>query len=275
MNRQHRPRKRFGQNFLIDSQVIEKIIQCLHPVATEHLIEIGPGQGVLTERLLASGAPLHAIEIDRDLAAWLQQRFGHHPNFSLIEQDVLKLDFNDLLSAESPARIIGNLPYNISSPLLFHLMAYLAGITDMLFMLQLEVVDRMSAKPDSRDYGRLSIMTQYFCQVEKLFEVPSQAFSPAPRVTSAVVKLVPHPPASLPLQHPLTLENLLRQAFAQRRKTLRNNLQGLLLESDLRSLQIDPGLRPENLSLDDYVRICLWLEQRKGNPDSHHDTADA
>lgn len=261
MNRQHRPRKRFGQNFLIDTHVLEKIIQSLHPAVSEHLIEIGPGQGALTERLLDSGASLHAIEIDRDLAAVLRQRFGQYPNFSLIEQDVLKLDFNELLSADSPARIIGNLPYNISSPLLFHLMNYLAGITDMLFMLQLEVVDRMSAKPDSRDYGRLSIMTQYFCQVEKLFEVPPQAFSPAPRVTSAVVKLVPHPQASLPLKHPLTLENLLRQAFSQRRKTLRNNLQGLVPDSDLRSLQIDPGLRPENLSLDDYVRICLWLEQ--------------
>lgn len=264
MDNRHRPRKRFGQNFLIDPHVVEKIIRSMNPQPGDNLVEIGPGQGVLTEKLLASGAELHAVEIDRDLAALLRQRFAHLGHFTLIEQDVLKVDFDELCSADRPARIIGNLPYNISTPLIFHLLDYLPGILDMLFMLQLEVVDRMSAGPGSKDYGRLSIMTQYFCQVEKLFEVPPQAFAPAPKVTSAIVRLSPRPLASLPLKQSSRLENLVRQAFAQRRKTLRNNLQGILQDADFIALAIDPELRPENLSPDDYVRICLWLEGQQG-----------
>jgi 16S rRNA (adenine1518-N6/adenine1519-N6)-dimethyltransferase len=271
MDNRHRPRKRFGQNFLIDPHVVEKIIRSMHPQPGDNLVEIGPGQGVLTEKLLASGAELHAVEIDRDLAALLRQRFAHLGHFTLIEQDVLKVDFDELCSADKPARIIGNLPYNISTPLIFHLLDYLPGILDMLFMLQLEVVDRMSAGPGSKDYGRLSIMTQYFCQVEKLFEVPPQAFAPAPKVTSAIVRLSPRPLASLPLKQSSRLENLVRQAFAQRRKTLRNNLQGILQDTDFSALAIDPGLRPENLSPDDYVRICLWLEAQQGESGSDHD----
>ena len=175
------------------------------------------------------------------------------------EEDVLKVDFSSLLSAEQPARIIGNLPYNISTPLIFHLLKYLAGVKDMLFMLQLEVVERMAAVPGSKSYGRLSIMVQYYCQVEKLFNVPSSAFSPAPKVESAIVKLTPLKQTANELESPEQLTNLLRQAFAQRRKTLRNNLSSLISAEELENLGINPGLRPENLSLDDYVKICKHL----------------
>ena len=176
------------------------------------------------------------------------------------ENDVLKVDFNSLLSDSQPARIIGNLPYNISTPLIFHLLKYLPGIKDMLFMLQLEVVERMAALPNSKSYGRLSIMVQYFCRVEKLFNVPPSAFSPAPKVESAIVKLTPHNHTSDELASPDELTNLLRQAFAHRRKTLRNNLNSLISTDELESLDINPGLRPENISLHDYVRICKYLQ---------------
>ncbi len=258
----HRARKRFGQNFLHDQSIIEQIIHALGPKAKQSIIEIGPGKGALTAALLNSGANLTAIEIDRDLAALLEQTFGGQANFRLLEQDVLQLDFNSLLSPENPGRIIGNLPYNISTPLIFHLLAYLPGIIDMLFMLQLEVVERMRATPGSKAYGRLSIMCQYYCEVEKLFEVPPLAFSPAPKVTSAIVRLRPRNQPQTMLEDPKQLESLVRQAFAQRRKTLRNNLQGLVSAEQLQALDIDPGLRPENLSLQDYVRICRWLAQK-------------
>ncbi len=262
MKNQHRARKRFGQNFLHDQSIIEQIIQALGPKDKQQIIEIGPGKGALTSQLLHSGAHLTAIEIDRDLAALLRQDFHEKANFRLLEQDVLQLDFNSLLGPENPARIIGNLPYNISTPLIFHLLDYLPGIVDMLFMLQLEVVERMRATPGSKAYGRLSIMCQYYCEIEKLFEVPAQAFSPAPKVTSAIVRLKPRRQPTAMLEDPKLLEALLRQAFAQRRKTLRNNLQGLLSAEQLQTLGIDPGLRPENLSLQDYVSICRWLAQK-------------
>lgn len=255
----HRARKRFGQNFLTDSSIIEKIVKAVAPNSVDKIIEIGPGQGALTELIINNDVELHAIEIDRDLSAYLRDKYAKHPHFHLLEKDVLKVDFNSLLSTSQPARIIGNLPYNISTPLIFHLLKYLPGIKDMLFMLQLEVVERMAAKPGSKSYGRLSIMVQYYCQVEKLFNVPSTAFSPAPKVESAIVKLTPHKHTPDALVSPEELTNLLRQAFAQRRKTLRNNLSSLISAEDLKSININPGLRPENLSLDDYVRICKHL----------------
>lgn len=256
----HRARKRFGQNFLTDSSILEKIMKAVAPNTVDKIIEIGPGQGALTELIINKDTELHAIEIDRDLAAYLRDKYANHSHFHLHENDVLKVDFNTLLSASQPARIVGNLPYNISTPLIFHLLKYLPGIKDMLFMLQLEVVERMAAKPGSKSYGRLSIMVQYYCQVEKLFNVPPSAFSPAPKVDSAIVKLTPHKKPPDALVSPEELTNLLRQAFAQRRKTLRNNLNNLISAEDLKSLDIDPGLRPENLSLDDYVRICKHLK---------------
>jgi 16S rRNA (adenine1518-N6/adenine1519-N6)-dimethyltransferase len=258
-NFSHRARKRFGQNFLTDTSIIEKIVKAISAKQSDKIIEIGPGQGALTELLLTSDAELHAIEIDRDLAAFLREKYANISHFHLHEEDVLKVDFSSLLSAEQPARIIGNLPYNISTPLIFHLLKYLAGVKDMLFMLQLEVVERMAAVPGSKSYGRLSIMVQYYCQVEKLFNVPSSAFSPAPKVESAIVKLTPLKQTANELESPEQLTNLLRQAFAQRRKTLRNNLSSLISAEELENLGINPGLRPENLSLDDYVKICKHL----------------
>ena len=218
----------------------------------------------MTGELLASAASVNAIEIDRDLVSMLQQKFAVMDSFTIHESDVLKTDFNTLLSAQNPVRIIGNLPYNISTPLLFHLLAYLHGIKDMLFMLQLEVVDRLVASPGTKNYGRLSIMLQYFCQIEKLFTVPPGAFSPPPKVHSAIVRLIPKTSDQLVLQNPVTLEKLVRQAFSHRRKTLRNNLKGLLSDEELSALNIDPGLRPENLSLEDYVRISTHLEDKDG-----------
>ena len=256
----HRARKRFGQNFLTDPQILEKIIKAIAPNSVDKIIEIGPGQGALTELILGSDTVLHAIEIDRDLASYLREKYVNKKNFHLHENDVLKVDFNSLLSDSQPARIIGNLPYNISTPLIFHLLKYLPGIKDMLFMLQLEVVERMAALPNSKSYGRLSIMVQYFCRVEKLFNVPPSAFSPAPKVESAIVKLTPHNHTSDELASPDELTNLLRQAFAHRRKTLRNNLNSLISTDELESLDINPGLRPENISLHDYVRICKYLQ---------------
>ncbi len=255
----HRARKRFGQNFLTDTSILEKIVKAISPKSSDNIIEIGPGQGALTELLLVSGADLHAIEIDRDLAAFLHDKYSKISHFHLHENDVLKVDFNSLLSADQPARIIGNLPYNISTPLIFHLLKYLPGINDMLFMLQLEVVERMAALPGSKNYGRLSIMVQYYCQVEKLFNVPASAFSPPPKVESAIVKLTPLKQSTHQLDSPEHLTNLLRQAFGQRRKTIRNNLSGLISAEELEVLGINPSLRPENLSLDDYVKICKYL----------------
>lgn len=255
----HQARKRFGQNFLTDSSILEKIVKAVAPNSVDKIIEIGPGQGALTDLIINNDVEFHAIEIDRDLAAYLREKYTNHSHFHLLENDVLKVDFNTLLSADQPARIIGNLPYNISTPLIFHLLKYLNGIKDMIFMLQLEVVERMAAKPGSKSYGRLSIIVQYYCQVEKLFNVPATSFSPAPKVESAIVKLTPHKHMPNALVSPEQLTNLLRQAFAQRRKTIRNNLSSLISAEDLKSIDINPGLRPENLSLDDYVRICKHL----------------
>ncbi len=255
----HRARKRFGQNFLTDTTVLEKIVQAIAPSATDKLIEIGPGQGALTGRLINQVGEFHAIEIDRDLAVMLTQQFEQKNNFHLHVDDVLKVDFDTLLSAENPARIVGNLPYNISTPLIFHLLHYLPGIRDLLFMLQIEVVERMAAGPGSKNYGRLSIMVQYFCRVEKLFNVSPSAFTPAPKVESAIVKLTPHQDYYDAEISTDALSSLLRDAFAHRRKTLRNNLKNLISADELTAMNINPALRPENLSLEDFVKICKYL----------------
>ncbi len=255
----HRTKKRFGQNFLTDSSILEKIVKAIAPDTIDKIIEIGPGQGALSKLILDSDVELHAIEIDRDLAAYLREHFANLPNFHLYENDVLKVDFKPLLSPDLTVRIIGNLPYNISTPLIFYLLKFLPSIKDMLFMLQLEVVERMAASPGSKSYGRLSVMVQYYCRVEKLFNVPASAFSPAPKVESAIVKLTPLKKAPDSFISPEKFTNLLRQAFAQRRKTLRNNLNNLISTEELENMGINPGLRPENISIDDYVRICKRL----------------
>lgn len=259
----HRARKRFGQNFLIDQNIIERIVKAVNPQQGEPLIEIGPGQGAITEKLLGGCGQLDVIEIDRDLAAILNTKYGSHPGFQLHESDVLKFDFNSLSCPEKGFRILGNLPYNISTPLLFHLLTYHKKIRDMVFMLQLEVVKRMAAGVGDSNYGRLGIMIQYFCKVEMLFKVPANSFNPAPKVESAIVKLTPHKEFPYPAINPKMLENVVRIAFTQRRKTIRNSLKTLLPASEIEALNIDSGLRPENLSLQDYVRISDFLSQQE------------
>ncbi|MEQ8955161.1 MAG: 16S rRNA (adenine(1518)-N(6)/adenine(1519)-N(6))-dimethyltransferase RsmA, partial [Gammaproteobacteria bacterium] len=189
----HRPRKRFGQNFLHDRQVIDRIIDAIDPQQTDHILEVGPGQGALTGQLIASGARLDSVELDRDLASYLLEYYRHANNFTLHQQDILKFDIASICSDERGLRVVGNLPYNISTPVLFHLLANHRLIRDMVFMLQLEVVQRMGARVGEKNYGRLGLMLQYYCQVEHLFNVPSAAFTPRPRVSAAHVRLNPHP----------------------------------------------------------------------------------
>lgn len=249
----NRPRKRFGQNFLSDRHVIDRILAVIDARPADTLVEIGPGRGALTDGLIASGARLHVIELDRDLAAnW---RMRESARLSVHESDALRFDFNTIADADTRLRVVGNLPYNISTPLLFHLLDYGERLRDMHFMLQREVVERLGAGPGSADYGRLSVMVQYRCLVEPLFEVPPEAFVPAPRVHSAVVRLLPRP---FPHGHAAcarTLAHVVRQAFGQRRKTLRNALQNVIAASALEALGIDPGRRPETLSVQEFVMI--------------------
>lgn len=251
----HRPRKRFGQNFLRDSNVIDKIIAAIAPRPGQHIVEIGPGEGALSEALLASGAQLTTVEIDRDLVPHLLLRFGLADNFKVIQADALLHDFSQMRLGDEKFRVVGNLPYNISTPLLFHLLDSAADIADMHFMLQKEVVQRMAATPGSKHYGRLSIMVQYACRVDPLFEVPPGAFYPAPKVDSAVLRLTPWQQLPHPATDPSRLAHIVNAAFQQRRKTLRNALKGIISEEALTLLQIDSKMRPENLSLADYVAI--------------------
>ncbi len=252
---EHRARKRFGQNFLRDGGIIERIHRAINAQPDQYLVEIGPGQGAITEGLLDSGAQLTVVELDRDLAAWLRTRWVDCERFKLVESDALKVDFGHLAPAEQRLRVVGNLPYNISTPLIFHLLSFLDRIQDMHFMLQWEVVERMAAKPGTDDYGRLSVMTQYFCEVQRLFPVPPESFTPRPKVMSAVVRLVPHAALPWPAKDFKLLERVVREAFSQRRKTLRNALRNLVDEGSWQTLGIDPGRRPETLSVAEFVSI--------------------
>lgn len=256
----HIPRKRFGQNFLRDDTVVHRIVQSVGPKAGERLVEIGPGEGAMTRFFLAQGAQIEAIEIDRDLAALLRQRFAHEGGFHLNEGDALKFDFSTLATA-GPIRVVGNLPYNISTPLIFHLFSHSGAIAEMTFMLQREVVERLCARTGDSEYCRLSIMTQYFCAAEKLFEVGPESFYPPPKVVSAIVRLTPHsaPPVDA---DPKALGRVVTQAFMQRRKTLRNALRDLFTEEELRASEIDPSARAETLSLEAYARLArLWASR--------------
>lgn len=257
----HTPRKRFGQNFLRDATVIQRIAMAINPDTEDHLVEIGPGEGVLTAALLPYCRRLEAIEIDRDLAAPLEQRFAREPRFRLHRADALKFDFRALAAGE-PLRIVGNLPYNISTPLLFHLFAQSECIQDLHFMLQKEVVDRLCAGPGEEGYGRLSLMAQYHCTAEKLFEVGPESFQPRPKVVSAVVRLLPHaaPPV---IADPAMLGQVVATAFSQRRKTLRNSLRPLFDEAELRAAGLDPTARAETLSLEDYARLARHGSARR------------
>ena len=255
----HRARKRFGQHFLSDPGIIDDIVSAIGATADDTLVEIGPGQGAITAPLLKSGADLHAIELDRDLAAALKQRYADTANFSLHEADALKFQYGAL---GSDLRLIGNLPYNISTPLLFHLLESLSSIRDMHFMLQKEVVDRMAAEPGSKRYGRLTIMLGCHCTVEPLFDVPPEAFRPPPKVWSSVVRIEPRRPAAFDIDDPTTLSRLVTQGFSQRRKTLRNALRDLVTDADLEAVGIDPGARAESVSIADWVELSNHMSSR-------------
>ena len=253
----HRPRKRFGQHFLMDPGVIGAIVNAVAPRENDVIVEIGPGKGAITRSLAARADALHAIELDRDLAASLRREFDASSNITIHEADALKFDFGALGKS---MRIVGNLPYNISTPLLFHLISFREHIVDMHFMLQKEVVDRMAAAPGSKTYGRLSIMLGCHFQIDALFDVDRLAFDPAPDVTSAVVRLAPLPAGTFVIENEDRFAKLVAQAFSQRRKTIRNSLRELVDEATLESVGIDPGLRAEAISITDYVRLANTLE---------------
>ena len=260
MNRrpsQHRARKRFGQNFLHDGVIIDRIIAAIGPGAGQHLLEIGPGQGALTAALIDSECQLDVIELDRDLIPGLLAAFSLKPGFKLHSADALKFDYHSLVagSPDKRLRVVGNLPYNISTPLIFKLLQNSALITDMHFMLQLEVVERLAASPGNKNWGRLGIMAQYQCRVEHLFDVPPHAFRPQPKVESAIVRLTPWQESPWPQCDASMLRTLVKAAFAQRRKTLRNNLKGIIDSTQLELLGIDPGARAESLELTQFIEI--------------------
>lgn len=251
----HRPRKRFGQNFLHDPGIINKIVQSIAPKKGDHLVEIGPGKGAITKLLIAVSDRLDAIELDRDLLDHLHDKFANKSHFQLHNADALKFDFCSLTQGNEAIRVVGNLPYNISTPLLFHLLDQSDCIEDMHFMLQKEVVDRMSADPGSKTYGRLSVMLQVRCKVEPLFTIAPGAFNPEPKVQSAFVRLIPFKKAVFAIHSKEDFSKLVTQAFSQRRKTLRNTLKGLLTEEAIRQAGIDPSARPETLSPEDFVSL--------------------
>lgn len=248
----HRPRKRFGQHFLHDRGVVERIVAAISPQHADAIVEIGPGLGALTGPLLERVERLHVVEIDRDLAA--QLRTAHSDGRVVVhEADALEFDFGALPEG---LRVVGNLPYNISTPLLFRLAAFAGRLRDLHFMLQKEVVNRMVATPSSAAYGRLSVMLQYRFAMRKLFEVKPGAFRPPPKVDSGVVRLIPHPDSALAARDEAALARVVTTAFGKRRKQLRNALEGVADEAQLMALDIEPSLRPENLSVADYVAIA-------------------
>lgn len=253
---QHRARKRFGQNFLRDLGIISRIVRSIGPLAGDRLVEIGPGQGALTAPLLEAAGGLEVVELDRDLIPGLRVQFFNYPDFIIHEGDALKFDFAALKGDGPALRVVGNLPYNISTPLIVHLLTAGNAIADMHFMLQKEVVERLAAEPGGTYWGRLSVMAQYYCQVDQLFIVPPEAFVPRPKVDSAIVRLTPH--AALPhvADDPALLFELVKLAFGQRRKTLRNNFKGRVSPETLEALGIDPMRRPQTLTVSEYVAIA-------------------
>lgn len=258
----HQARKRFGQNFLHDPTVIERILRLLNIQADQSVVEIGPGQGALTIPLLKQGVTLDVVELDRDLIQLLQRDVAPLGQLTIHSADALKFDFQQLVKPDKTLNVIGNLPYNISTPLLFHLLEFAPVISCMTFMLQKEVVDRLAAQPDSSDYGRLSVMMQYHCQVEKQFDVGAGAFKPAPKVDSSIVQLFPHKTPPVNVQTPAHLQQVVTASFAQRRKTLRNNLKGLLTAEQITAIGIDPQARAETLSLAEFAQLANQLSDK-------------
>jgi 16S rRNA (adenine1518-N6/adenine1519-N6)-dimethyltransferase len=256
----HQARKRFGQHFLTSTDIIEKIVSAIAPQEGETIVEIGPGHAAITAPLADSATTLHAIEFDRDLIANLRRQFQGRGNVIIHEADALQFDFSTL---GDKLRIVGNLPYNISTPLLFHLLTFKNIVTDMHFMLQKEVVDRMSATPGSKNYGRLTIMLGCQLEIVPLFDVAPDAFTPPPRVMSSVVRMRPLAQDQFDIQDPQQLEQIVRQAFSKRRKTLRNALQGLASESDIEAAGLEPGKRPEQIPVDGWIGLANLLASGK------------
>lgn len=254
----HIPRKRFGQNFLQDPKTIFDIVSGIGPRAGDVMIEIGPGLAALTRPLLERLGHLHVVEIDRDIISRLKKDFKPE-ELTIHEGDALAFDFAQI---EGRLRIVGNLPYNISTPLLFHLASYFERVDDMHFMLQKEVVDRMVAEPSTPDFGRLSVMLQYHFEMEKLLDVAPEAFYPPPKVDSAVVRMIPHAQRPATAQDEALFAQIVLEAFGQRRKTLRNNLHARLKDSDFEALGIAPSRRAESVSVADFVRIANYCSER-------------
>ncbi len=255
MTAPHQARKRFGQNFLNDEGVIADIVGAITPRPDDCMVEIGPGLAALTTPLLDTLRHLHVVEIDRDLIARLKTRFRPE-RLTIHEGDALSFDFSELASGPASLRIVGNLPYNISTPLLFHLSSHADQVRDMHFMLQKEVVERMVAQPGEGDHGRLSVMLQYRYAMELLFIVPPTAFTPAPKVDSAIVRMTPLPATRPRAKDEALFARLVSAAFSQRRKMLRNTLRELVSEQELIALGIDPTARAEELGVKDYLHIA-------------------
>ena len=252
----HRARKRFGQNFLHDAAIVDRIVGLIRPKAGDAMVEIGPGLGAMTGPLIEQLGQLHAVELDRDLIPRLKDRFGEH--LSIHEADALRFDFAALADELGPLRVVGNLPYNISTPLLFHLLASSERIVDMHFMLQKEVVDRLCAEPGTGEYGRLTVCVAARAEARRLMKVGPGAFNPPPKVDSAIVRLVPRPPP-FEIKDLTRFDALVAAAFAQRRKTLNNTLKGVVNAEQFAAAGIDPGLRAERLSPADFARLTATL----------------
>ena len=257
----HQPRKRFGQNFLVDERAVHAIIRAISPQSDEHLVEIGPGQGALTHWLVQECGQLDVVELDRDLVEYLRAKFASETKLHIHSGDAMKFDFSSL-GGRDASRVIGNLPYNISTPLLFHLFEQSHCIKDMHFMLQKEVVDRLCAKPGGKEYGRLSVMAGYYCAMESLMEVSPESFRPQPKVTSCVVRLVPHKEKPVSIA-PDILSRVVAAAFSMRRKTLRNSLGNLFSAGEIESVGINPAERAERLSLAEYAELAGLLMQKE------------
>ncbi len=256
----HKAKKRFGQNFLVDESIIADIVDAINPKFEDNMVEIGPGLGAMTRPLLKRLERLHVVEIDRDIIERLKSDYPQDGRLVIHEGDALKFD---LAMLPAPLRIVGNLPYNISSPLLFHFADHAGRIADMHFMLQDEVVERMVAEPSTPAYGRLSVMLQYRFYMEKLLDVPPESFRPAPKVNSAIVRMIPLPDDRIAVKNEALFSRIVGSAFGQRRKTLRNTLREFLDESAFAALGIDPQLRAENLSVDEFERITSHVDARK------------
>jgi 16S rRNA (adenine1518-N6/adenine1519-N6)-dimethyltransferase len=255
----HRPRKRFGQHFLHDPGVIRRIIAAIDPSPGQRVVEIGPGRGAITAPLLERLGELDVVELDRDVLPLLEQTCAGLGRLHVHSADALSFDFGTLARSGQPLRLVGNLPYNISTPLLFHLLAQQTPIRDMHFMLQKEVVTRMAAQPGGKDYGRLTVMLAASCAVEHLFDIGPGAFRPPPRVRSAFVRLTPWPEPPFPEADPALFARVVSQAFSMRRKTLRNSLKPLMDADLIAGAECDPSARAETLAPSDFARLAVAL----------------